>query len=67
MATARLTKRAVDVSISSCRDTFNWDLDLRGFGLKVTPKGAKSYVLQYRRGAAVTSWRSLMLCSALTA
>jgi len=29
-------------------DTFFWDGDLTGFGVKISPKGSKSYVYQYR-------------------
>ncbi len=50
MATGRLTKKSVDAFKALGRDAFLWDVDLRGFGLKVTPKGAKSYVVQYRMG-----------------
>ena len=30
---------------------FLWDDKLPGFGVKVTPKGAKVYILQYRMGS----------------
>src|SRR3954462_14570929 len=32
------------------RDQFLWDNELRGFGVKVTPLGAKTFVYQYRLG-----------------
>ena len=49
MAKQSITIRTVEVS-RPCpgRDVYNWDSGLRGFGLRVTPKGVKSYVLQYR-------------------
>ena len=50
MATARITKHAVDTLLPAMKDHFLWDDELRGFGLRMTPAGARSYVLQYRMG-----------------
>lgn len=50
MPSARITKRAVDLLEPVSTDLFLWDDVLRGFGLRLTPKGARSYVLQYRMG-----------------
>ena len=44
----RLTKRTVESIKAGARDVLVWDTDLPGFGLKVTPKGAKTYLYQYR-------------------
>jgi integrase len=40
----------VDAASAADRDTFLWDSEVTGFGLKVTPAGRKSYVCQYRLG-----------------
>jgi integrase len=50
MPTSRITKRSVDVLTPGASDTFLWDDVMKGFGLRLTPKGARSYVLQYRMG-----------------
>jgi integrase len=50
MASEKITKRTVDAVRPGPREMFIWDAELRGFGLRVTPKGSKSYVLQYRMG-----------------
>ncbi len=50
MATGRITKTAVDGMAPAAADQFLWDDEVRGFGLKVTPGGAKSYIIQYRTG-----------------
>ncbi len=44
----QLTKRAVDGTQPSDRDVYLWDDEIRGFGLKVTPRGRKVYLYQYR-------------------
>lgn len=48
MAQASLTKRTVDAAKPATKDHFLWDDEVAGFGLKVTPKGARIYVFQYR-------------------
>ncbi len=50
MGTARITKRAVDAAQPESKDTYLWDDELSGFGLKVTPTGRKVYLVQYRPG-----------------
>lgn len=54
MSTIRVTKRAVDAMEAGDRDQFFWDQDLRGFGVKVTPAGRRTYVYQYRMGGRET-------------
>ena len=44
----RLTKTAVEDLVAEPRDRFVWDDRLPGFGVKVTPKGTRIYVFQYR-------------------
>ena len=46
----KITKRTVEAIAPSRRDTFLWDTEIPGFGCKVTPKGARTYLLQYSRG-----------------
>ncbi len=59
MATGYITKRAVDALKPGSGQSFFWDAGdgaIKGFGVRVTPAGVKSYVYQYRlggRGAAV--------------
>ena len=45
---SKITKRTVDAAKSGRRDSFIWDTETRGFGLKVTPVGNKVYLFQYR-------------------
>jgi integrase len=50
---AKLTKREIDAAKPETKDVFIWDTELKGFGLKVTPSGAKVYLIQYRMGGRV--------------
>lgn len=47
----KLTKRTVDAALPGERLYRLWDSSLTGFGLKVTPAGAKTYVAIYRAGS----------------
>lgn len=45
----RLTKRTIDALKPDCRrDTFLWDGELRGFGVRVKQSGTKTFIIQYR-------------------
>jgi hypothetical protein len=53
---AKLTKRTVDAAEVQKRDSFVWDTEVRGFGLKVTSCGRKVYVLQRRLKGRLRRW-----------
>ena len=46
----RITKSSVDAAQPAEKDRLLWDDRLSGFGCKVTPKGSKIFVYQYRLG-----------------
>jgi hypothetical protein len=50
MPTLKITKRAVDSLQPSTSQAFVWDTEVKGFGLKVTAKGKRTYIFQYRTG-----------------
>ncbi|MFD0914999.1 tyrosine-type recombinase/integrase [Pseudahrensia aquimaris] len=46
-----ITKAIVKAANPKTKDFFLWDSMLKGFGLKVTPSGRKTFVIQYRIGS----------------
>lgn len=46
----KITKRVVDQLQPGERDTFAWDNEVKGFGLRCRPSGAKFYILKTRVG-----------------
>ncbi|MEP0189759.1 MAG: tyrosine-type recombinase/integrase [Erythrobacter sp.] len=57
MPKLKINKRNVNAVAQGSSDTFYWDTELTGFGLKVTKNGSKSYVVQYRMGGRGTPAR----------
>ena len=51
MRDMRLTKRIVDNLEASETEYVAWDADLPGFGVRVRPSGAKSFIAVYRAGS----------------
>jgi integrase len=52
MPRTKLTKSAIDALPTPPSDTVYWDAALPGFGIKVTPKGRKVFIVLYRTGGA---------------
>lgn len=48
MPRSRITKRTLDAAEPGERDYFVWDTSFAGFGFRVSPKGRKTFVFQYR-------------------
>src|SRR5947209_3651153 len=57
MPRIKLTKSAIDALPTPQSDVVYWDTGYPGFGVKVTPKGRKVFVVLYRTGGAGTRLR----------
>jgi hypothetical protein len=52
MPRIKLTKSVIDALPTSKSDVVYWDAGYPGFGVKVTPKGRKVFIVLYRTGGA---------------
>ena len=57
MPRIRLSKSAIDALSTSKSEVVYWDAGCPGFGVKVTPKGRKVFVVLYRTGGAGSKLR----------
>jgi hypothetical protein len=57
MPRIRLTKSAIDALPTPASDVVYWDVSCPGFGVKVTPKGRKVFIVLYRTGGAGSKLR----------
>jgi integrase len=57
MPRIRLTKSAIDALPTPKSDEVYWDAGCPGFGVKVTPKGRKVFIVLYRTGGAGSTLR----------
>jgi integrase len=57
MPRIRLTKSAIDALPTAQSDVVYWDAGYPGFGVKVTPKGRKVFIVLYRAGGAGSKLR----------
>ena len=59
----KLTKTIIDnTPAPATGDTWVWDAELEGFGIRVQASGRKTYVLRYRTKDAARTQRKLTLC-----
>jgi integrase len=57
MPRTKLTKSAIDALPTPASDVVYWDAGCPGFGVKVTPKGRKIFIVLYRTGGAGSKLR----------
>jgi integrase len=57
MPRAKLTKSTIDALPTPSSDVVYWDAILPGFGVKVTPRGRKVFIVLYRAGGAGSKLR----------
>lgn len=57
MPRIKLTKSAIDALSTPDADPVYWDTGCPGFGVKVTPKGRKVFIVLYRTGGARSKLR----------
>jgi integrase len=57
MPRIKLTKSAIDLLPTPKSDVVYWDMAAPGFGVKVTPKGRKVFIVLYRTGGAGSKLR----------
>jgi integrase len=57
MPRIRLTKSTIDSLPTANSDVVYWDAGVPGFGVKVTPKGRKVFIILYRTGGAGSKLR----------
>jgi integrase len=48
MATGKISKRTADALTPATKDGYLWDSMVKGFALKVTPRGTKTYLFEYK-------------------
>jgi integrase len=61
MPRIRFTKSAIDDLPTPSSDVVYWDAGLPGFGVKVTPKGRKVFIVLYRTGGAGSKLRKFTI------
>ncbi len=54
---AKLTKGYVERVSPGVKDEFHWDTEVKGFGLRVSPKGRVSFIVQGRVGGSLQEAR----------
>lgn len=48
MATGTISRRSVEALQPEAKEFVFWDVSLKGFGVRISPAGKKSYIFQYR-------------------
>ncbi len=61
VANVKLTNTTVRGLEAGARDIIHWDREVRGFGVKGTPKGRKVFLVQYRPNGHVGNARKFTI------